>query len=117
MQNSPSIARSLKQIALLLPLGLSLAACQHVGHPRSGPSNGPELAERFVKPVDGLVGIVVGRDGNSPSWIATAMWCQHAVCPVFIPRRARRRVPPIPTCRLAAARPVPTSSRSHPFLS
>lgn len=64
MQNSPSIARSLKQIALLLPLGLSLAACQHVGHPRSGPSNGPELAERFVKPVDGLVGIVVGRDGE-----------------------------------------------------
>ncbi|MBX3678731.1 MAG: hypothetical protein R3E33_00885 [Rhodocyclaceae bacterium] len=64
MKYSLSTSRRVRQAVLLLPLGLVVTACQHMPHPGGDASNGSELAQRFVKPVDGLVGIIVGRDGE-----------------------------------------------------
>lgn len=64
MKESTGSTHRLRRAALLLPLAFALAACQHM-RPSSGePSNGAQLAEKFIKPVDGKVALVVGADGE-----------------------------------------------------
>lgn len=102
MKESTSSTHRLRRAALLLPLAFTLAACQHM-RPSSGEaSNGAQLAERFIKPVDGKVALVVGADGE-----ITVVDLNGKIVPAcnlpgvteFAGKKVRQADSDLPTCR------------------
>jgi len=102
MKKSVSSARRIGRIALFLPLAFALTACQHMRSPGGEVSNGPKLAEQFIKPVNGKVAIVVGEDGE-----ITVVDFNGNIVPAcnlpgvteFAGKKVRQADADLPTCR------------------